>query len=415
MNSYTNPELEANIWKFYALEVLSGFTFFYNEIVVLYYQHFHLTFTEISIIMVTAMAATVVFEVPTGAFADLYGRKVSLFLSGVLGLCGLVLIAGSSTFPFFVAASFFLGLAFAFSSGARNALLYDSLKELNREKEYLKVKSRLEAIFLVIGIIAAYFGPYFFSYNVRFPYYMSVLAGLGLTVSVLSLYEPQMPRAKMTLTIHYRQMKEGALFTVRHSTVVWLIAFSILGAIVWRVFGELMCAPYIIGIGFTVKQFGIIAVIATTIQTGFVFFADKIENAIGERNSFILFICVESLVLLSIYYARSYVIALLLGVFWSFSTFNELIIENYVNHHLHKENRATVLSVHSMGTAVSGIVFLFGFGAIIDGSSLSFAILLLTIIMVIGGVALLFVGYCKQQVDNSKIEILFKDTAQEKA
>ncbi|MGD2248214.1 MAG: hypothetical protein PVF58_07380 [Candidatus Methanofastidiosia archaeon] len=54
MNSHIT-KLKANIWKFYLLEVLSGFTYFYNEIMVLYYQHFNLTFTEISIVLITTM------------------------------------------------------------------------------------------------------------------------------------------------------------------------------------------------------------------------------------------------------------------------------------------------------------------------------------------------------------------------
>lgn len=396
MNSDATSKLEANIWKFYLLEVLSGFSFFYNEIVVLYYRHFGLTFFEISVIMITALSTTVVLEIPTGAFADLYGRRISIFLSGLFVFAGLTLIAFSSTLPFFVVASFCVGLSFAFLSGARNALIYDTLKELSREKEYLRIKSRSETIFLAIGIVSAYFGPYFFSYNVRFPYCVSAAAALLLTIGVLLLYEPEVAHVKVTLKGHYLTMKEGLLFTVRHRRVLWLMLFGVVGALLWRVFGEVMYAPYVIEIGFTVRQFGIIAVIAAGIQTVFTFFVDKIESVAGERNSFVLYVFLESLMLLSIYYCRNYLIALFLGVFWSFSTFNELIIENYINRHLHRRNRATVLSVHSMGIAVSGIVFLPVFGVIIDGTSLSFTILLLIAIAVIGGSLLLFVGYCKE-------------------
>jgi MFS family permease len=385
--------LEANILKFYLLEVLLGFTYFYNEILVLYYQHFYLTYTEISSIIITTMVTMVVLEVPTGAFADVYKRKYSLFISGVLGLCGFTMIAVSSLLPFFIIASLLLGVSAAFSSGADNALIYDTLKELKREKEYLRIKSRKQVLFLTIGIVAAYFGPYSFSYNVRLPYYISAAACVLLTLGVLSVYEPV---HTITNHQHFHTMKKGLTIAVTHKEILWLIIFSVLATVMWRVMGGLVLAPYIIEIGFTIKQLGVISVIATSMQTVFTFYVDTVEAVLGENRSFVVFIVLESVLLLTVVYVKNYAIAFFLGIFWSLATFMDLVVENYINRHLHKESRATVLSVHSMVVAASVIVFFPVFGFTIDRTCLSFTIVLLTGILFVGGSVLLLVKRLKR-------------------
>lgn len=395
MNAKTKAKLESNIKKYYLIGLLAGFAFFFNEIPVLYYQHFNLSFSQISIIAITISATTLIFQVPSGAFADLHGRKTNTFLATVFLAASLIVFAVSSTLLQFIVASVLMGLSWAF--WADRPLLYDSLKELGREKDYLKIISKTEAIFLSVGILAAYFGPYLFSYNVRFPYYVSAFSALFLTIVPLTFYEPKIEhKEKITLKKHCLQMKEGLLFTLERSKLVWLIMISALIVIVGDVFAGLISAPYIIEIGFTLKQLGVIAFIATTIQTITVFFADKIERKIGEKKSFFLIVVSVFLMFLGIYYARDYLLILFFAVFWSAMSFREMVIESYINRHLHKKNRATVLSIYSMSLAVLRIMFMPVFGHIIDATSLSFTILVLAMMTLVVGAVLLFVRYSRR-------------------
>ncbi len=394
MNTDEYKRLNGNILKVYLIAILAGFAFFYNEIFTLYYLNFSLSFSQISVLLIFAMITTLILEVPSGAFADLYGRKVSMFI-GVLFLAfGLSIAALFSTFKIFMIAAIVFGVGMAFISGAYNALIYDSLKKLGREKEYLKITTKEETIFLAIGLISAYFGPYLFSFNVRWPYYISSIAAFIWAISVLTLYEPSdLYKKKLTLKSHYEQMKEGLKFTLNNHKIVWLILFSGLVFLIFYIIANLIYAPYIIELGFTMKQLGIICFVATGIQTLFVFFTDKIEKEIGEKKS--LFVIILSLfaVILASYLTKNWFIAIIFGIFWTILSFKELVVENYIHHHLREDNRATVLSIHSMALSVLGIIFVPIFGFIIDNGTLSKTLLMLAIITLVLGSVLLFVRY----------------------
>ena len=89
-------------------------------------------------------AGQVIFEIPTGIVADIFGRRTS-YLSGALTLSGatfLYFLAWRMHAPFWswAVTSVLLGLGFTFFSGATEAWLVDALN-------YTKFKGNLESVF----------------------------------------------------------------------------------------------------------------------------------------------------------------------------------------------------------------------------------------------------------------------------
>lgn len=75
------------------------------------------------------------------------------------------------------------GLEFSFKSGARTALLYDTLKELKREEEFLKISGRINAFSIVSRMIGMVAGAFLFQINPRLPYWLwAVFIGMSLFV-----------------------------------------------------------------------------------------------------------------------------------------------------------------------------------------------------------------------------------------
>ncbi len=102
--------------------------------------------TQITLMEVPLFLLIVLAEVPTGAFADRFGRRLSLMLaSGILAVA--MFVYGVATNYFVVLVSNVAwGLAFTFRSGADTALLYDSLKEAGREEEFQRINGRCWAL-----------------------------------------------------------------------------------------------------------------------------------------------------------------------------------------------------------------------------------------------------------------------------
>ena len=90
-----------------------------------------------------AMISSAVFEIPTGVFSDLIGRKYTTMLSGLcLTLMGIAYAIGLS-YGWLVMGAILEGLARALNSGNNDALLYDSLKNRIEKRSWKNLWDRL--------------------------------------------------------------------------------------------------------------------------------------------------------------------------------------------------------------------------------------------------------------------------------
>ncbi|MAH47592.1 hypothetical protein CMI37_17355, partial [Candidatus Pacearchaeota archaeon] len=178
-----------NIILFYFITLFGGLAFIYDLILVIYYQSFGLSFFQISIVLILTSIFTLIFEIPTGAFADLYGKKKSLLIGSFAFLLSFLIVLFSQNFLSFIIAGSVLGISFAFNSGADSALIYDSLKKIGRKKDYLKIKARLSVIFLTTTLFSVFFGPYLYSINKFIPIFLTGAFGFFSFMFTLFLYE----------------------------------------------------------------------------------------------------------------------------------------------------------------------------------------------------------------------------------
>lgn len=84
---------------------------------------------------------SLLFEIPSGILADLFGRKNMLIVSTVMKIIGnLIMIASCNLFMVCAALSFY-AMSYNFSSGSGDALAYDSLKMVGKEAYYERYAS----------------------------------------------------------------------------------------------------------------------------------------------------------------------------------------------------------------------------------------------------------------------------------
>lgn len=98
--------------------------------------------------------ASLILEVPSGALADVYGRKRAMMLSHAMFILSSLLMIASRGLPGVCLALVFSAAGYNFASGAREALAYDSLKAAGRQAHYLRYSS-LEMIVYRVGSAAA--------------------------------------------------------------------------------------------------------------------------------------------------------------------------------------------------------------------------------------------------------------------
>ena len=85
-------------------------------------------------------------EIPSGMAADLMGRRRSLAAAGVCGLVSALLMACSTSFFGVCLSMIFSALACNFISGSDEALLYDSLLQVEKESNYVPICAKYTQI-----------------------------------------------------------------------------------------------------------------------------------------------------------------------------------------------------------------------------------------------------------------------------
>lgn len=137
----------------------------------LYLAYCGLNLTEIGMIEGMYHATSILFEIPSGALADLLGRKKSMILSKLCIAISCMIMLLSKNFWLFMLSFIIQALGNNLNSGSEEALIYDSMKYIDQEQNYIGVSGRLNIIVeiaqgiatVVGGILAEY--SYFFCYS----------------------------------------------------------------------------------------------------------------------------------------------------------------------------------------------------------------------------------------------------------
>ncbi len=117
------------------------------------------------ILLGTALEVSVLlFEIPTGVFADRKGRKISVSTGLFIVTAGFFIQAVSLSFLWLMIAQVIWGFGYTFISGALDAWVSDETANEGIQRTYLKAVKRTR-IFGVIATIAAILIGFYTSYR----------------------------------------------------------------------------------------------------------------------------------------------------------------------------------------------------------------------------------------------------------
>lgn len=158
-----------NVLPFLVFRVFFNARFYYPVFAILFLD-FGLTLAQFSLSNLVWAVSIVLLEVPSGALADVLGRKKLVVAAALLMLLemGVLLVAtpepSNTLLALFCLNRLLSGAAEAMASGADEALVYDSLCEAGYENEWagvLELQTRLSSfiVFTVMLVGAAVYDP----------------------------------------------------------------------------------------------------------------------------------------------------------------------------------------------------------------------------------------------------------------
>lgn len=147
------------LWPFYLAGFIPYLLFIFVIFYVVYFQQLGFSLFQIASFMAILNFSKVIFEVPTGIVADLYGRKFSVVLGEFLFGATCIAIFFTTNYYLILLIFILIGMAITFSSGALEAWVTDLLKHKRKSNLlhnfFIKIRSlgSLGAVFAgILGI-----------------------------------------------------------------------------------------------------------------------------------------------------------------------------------------------------------------------------------------------------------------------
>ncbi|KAB3534485.1 MFS transporter [Alkaliphilus pronyensis] len=360
--------IEKNIKTYYFYSTFTDLLIL-GPVIVLYLVAKGLSFTEIMLLQSIAAFAVVVFEVPTGAIADKYSRKLSVILGLVLWVISLTMYILGERFIVLATAEIIFSLGLCFKSGADNAIIYDSLKLLNREGQYSRIEGLASSLALYAQAIGSIIAGFVYEINIHLPMIISIGFIILTIIIAFSFKEPSIHNdGQKTKTKYFNQILESCKYVLNHEKLKAIMLFSMVFFAFYRA-GFWYFQPYMENVNIPVRYFGIIFMVFNIVAA----YSSKRSHLFIEKTKprtllSLALLIIVSFILLGIVKVWIGVAAILLQQMAR--GFYRPTITKYLNKHIPNDKRATMLSFHSLGTNIAAAVTLPLMGLIRDSTDI---------------------------------------------
>lgn len=196
----------------------------------------YISLTQVAMIDIVILSSGLLLELPTGALADLIGRKKSIGMAFLISASSYFLFAYANSFLLFLVAGLGFGLGDALLSGSLEALVFDTLKQNKKEHTFSEVNNKNSLIFNYSIFVAIIIGGLIFK---RYHHLPSILTGFSMMIAgliSLKFIEPDIDSEKFTLQNYLLQTKMGfkELFKNKQARDISLF-YVLVGAFTWPI------------------------------------------------------------------------------------------------------------------------------------------------------------------------------------
>ena len=364
---------------------------FYYPVFMILFLDFGLTVDQFSWLNAVWAVAIVVLEVPSGALADIVGRRNLVIVAALLMvaemavLCIVPVDAAGWVLAAFILNRVLSGASEAAASGADEALAYDSLHAAGRAGEWTRVlertaRRRSVAMFTAMITGALLYDPatwnaafawlgmgmeWTTAQTVKIPLYLTFVGGLVALGFALRMQEPPGERSvEPTLAGMWLNPFRNALRTgkwILKNRAVWLIIGGAMLLDHVTRFSVTATSEYLRLCGYTESLLG---PVNATFALVALFLAGRArwctENQSPQRNLFML-IGIALVGLTGQALALPYWSLIFVYIIFGTMVFVEPMVSTYLNHFAPPKERATVLSfkglVMNIGYGSFGLLF----------------------------------------------------------
>ena len=332
-----------NIFLVYASSIAGGMLFFL-PILALYFEESLFTATNVALIFAIEALAMVIFEIPTGAIADLFGRKKTLVMANFVVLIAVLFLYIGGSMLMFVLFAIFNSFARALASGTYSAFLYDTLKEEKQEHHYKMVIGTFYALWPVGASIGSVIGGYLAKISLSFPVGLSLIPLFFALILTLMLKEPKYEKEEHKNVL--KHMLNSTKLIIHNKQLIVLA----LGGFILMAFGETI---HLLGPLFfkfkeiPIELFGWITAFVFGFSSLGHYYSHAISEKIGNKKIIIISVFSSALFLILATFTTKYIAILFFIVPSLFYGLRNPVINHLLNSEISSSKRATVISINN--------------------------------------------------------------------
>jgi predicted MFS family arabinose efflux permease len=353
---------------------------FISAYMMVYFLSEGLSMFQISIILAVSSYTTFFTDIPTGAIADIFGRKTSVVISYIFSGLLFILVPFSSNFYYLLILFFIWGVSQTLETGAYEAWVVSHLKHNKKSKLIEEFFAKSSSI----GNLAVFIGPLVAALLVTKIGMKPIWTIQGIAIlicAVFLLFGKEHFRKQKTRVREYarktiKQSVTAAKYSAKHPRLArmlialfFIALFLICGGFLWQ--------PYLMQFNMPLEYFGYLLSLGGLLGIVVPILANKISQKFKSKYNYIALIIIAAMILLiGVLFIRSLLfgaIAILFLYLWNslFFPVEEPIFQRFIP----EKMRATIGSFRSTIFALAGgiVTIIFGFMVDVIGATYTLA------------------------------------------
>jgi MFS family permease len=359
MKLFSKRELKL-LWPFYLDALLSPIFFFAPAFMILHFRDLGFSMFQVGLLISAMPLIMLLFEIPTGAIADIYGRKFSVLLGTALeGLGFLSLFFLKDFYP--IATAFaFIGFGATFSSGAGEAWVTDLIKIENKNllKSFMLKSQWLDSSGLLLsGVIGALFVKSFGLPIIWLVGGASYILSLIILSTAKENFKKKKETFKEAIFDVEKQSKISLNYTTHHRTLLYILIASAILIFAGNMSSLISWVPFLEDLGLEDHQFGYLWSLISLAGIAAPIVTNKIYKVGKEKQLIISMISISVVLTLSVLLVNSlaFGIAIFIGlIFFAFIKMPAKRI--YFQEFTPTKLRATIGSVEGMLMSIIALI-----------------------------------------------------------
>ncbi len=333
---------------------------------------------EVNLVNAVFFFTLFICEIPTGAFADIFGRKTAFVAACGMTALGMFVYGSSSSFVGFVCAEILCAIGATFRTGAFQAWLVDNLKHYGGRVSYRKIFARESLFNQVGGGLGAIAGSYIAVNHPAMPWFI----GASFITAVMILAQMIMKEEYFVHSVFswragLASMREVALTSIRYGANHKAVRFILIITFV-QIYSvqalNMYWQPFFKSHGLKEAHFGFLMTgIMVSLALG-AFLASRIKGSGKERPTIVKSqVFVGSMVILAALSAGLPLLVIFFLLHEVGRGFWGPMKDSYLHQRIPSHERATIVSFCAVAPHIGGAIGLVISGGIAQAFGISAA------------------------------------------